>query len=92
MTRPGTKPSTNGFLVAAGLSRAKPSKQVRISIAKLKGAPERFVAVGFKPETLAIVFLWFGSEKELRTKLRRRKMTEETIEQHLKMARERLPV
>ena len=67
--------------------------EARISVAKLKGAPEKFVAVGFKPESSALVFLWFGlTEKELRSKLRRRKMTEETIEQHLKMARERLPV
>ena len=58
--------------------------QLRISIARIKRNPDGFVAVGFKPESLAIVFLWFGSEKELRTKLRRRKMTEETIEQHLK--------
>ena len=65
----------------------------RISVAKQKGMPERFVTVGFKAESLAIVFLWFGlSEKELRTKLRRRKMAEETIEQHIKTARERLPV
>jgi len=42
---------------------------------------------------LALVFLWFGlTEKELRTKLRRKKMTEEAINQHLKMTRERLPV
>ena len=67
--------------------------EARISVAKLKGAPEKFVAVGFKPESSALVFLWFGlTEKELRTKLRRRKMTEESIEQHLKTARERLPV
>jgi len=67
--------------------------QAHISVAKLKGAPEKFVAVGCKPESLALVFLWFGlTEKELRTKLRRRKMTEEAINQHLKMARERLPV
>jgi hypothetical protein len=53
----------------------------------------KFVAVGSKPESLALVFLWFGlTEKELRTKLLRRKMTKEAIEQHLKAARERLPV
>jgi len=82
----------------------------RISVAKLKGAPEKFVldqmiesdhkylqasclhAVGSKPESLALVFLWFRlTEKELRTKLRRRKMTEEAINEHIKNARERLP-
>ena len=67
--------------------------EARISVAKLKGAPEKFVVVGFKPESSALVFLWFGlTEKELRTKLLRRKMTKEAIEQHLKVARERLPV
>jgi hypothetical protein len=67
--------------------------QVRISIARVKGTPEKFVAVGFKPESSAFVFLWFGlTEKELRTKLLRRKVTKDAIDQHLKMARERLPV
>ena len=34
--------------------------EARISVAKLKSTPEKFVAVGFKPESLALVFLWFG--------------------------------
>ena len=67
--------------------------QARISIAKLKGTPEKFVAVGFKPESSALVFLWFGlTEKELRKKVLRRKVTKEASEQYLKASRERLPV
>src|SRR6266851_7343685 len=46
---------------------------------------ERFVVVGFKPESWALGFLWLAlSENDLRTKLSRRGLTLETINEHIK--------